>query len=117
MFVVFTFLVVISAVVGLCCGSRVATCVIASIGTLRDAALREMSAWVGEGSVIGSMSWKFREKGDTELLDGVCVYASDWHGWRSSPSAVAMCRSCGGVANVTKVDSIDVVKVLCEAVW
>ena len=64
------------------------------------------------------MSGKFREQ-DTELLDGVCVNASDsWHGRWSSPSAVAMCRSCGSVANnVTKVDSINVIKVLCEDVW
>ena len=43
--------------------------------------------------------------------------ASDWHGSRSSPSAVATHRSCGGVAEVMKVDSVDVDQVLCEVVW
>ena len=45
---------------------------------------------------------KLREQGDTELLDGVNVNTSDWHGQRLSPSVVATCRSCGGVADIRK---------------
>ena len=63
------------------------------------------------------MREKLREKGDTELLDGDCANASDWHGRHWSPSVVAMCRSYGSVADVTKVDSVDVGKVLCEDGW
>ena len=61
------------------------------------------------------MRGKLREQGDTELLDGVNANTrSDWHGRRLHLSVVAMCRSCGSVADVTIVDSVDVFKVLCE---
>ena len=61
---------------------------------------------------------ELREQGDIGFLGDVCGDAAiDLHGWCLSPSVVAMCSGCGGVANIMKEDSVKVSKVLYDDGW